>query len=128
MYFKKVDYEATPEFLAAQHHVSFSATAVNTGITADSNGKKWVVAGNLVDATGKVVTITRGGSAGAYTYTASATPVGIAFHTVDVTEGAQPVSIMVEGYVIAERLQGEYVADYAKTEAFKTALPEIKLR
>lgn len=128
MYAKTVNYDNTPEFLAAEHHVCFSATAVNTGVTADSNGKKWVIAGSLIDANGKVVTITRGGSSGAYTYTPSAAPVGIAFHTVDVTEGPQPIALMVEGYVITERLQGTYVAEYAVTDEFKTALPEIKLR
>lgn len=120
MYFKKVDYGTTPEFLAAQHHVCFTATAVNTGITADSNGKKWLLAGSLIGENGALVTVAEA--------TPSATPVGIVFHTVDVTEGAQPVSIMVEGYVLADRLQGENVPEYAKTEAFKTALPEIKLR
>ncbi|ADZ84456.1 hypothetical protein [Cellulosilyticum lentocellum] len=124
MYAKTVNYDNTPEFLAAEHHVCFSATAVNTGITADSNGKKWIIAGSLIDANGKVVTVTE--SSG--NYTPSAAPVGIAFHTVDVTEGAQPISLMVEGYVIAERLQGANVAGYAASAAFKTALPEIKLR
>lgn len=128
MYLKTVNYENTPEFLAAGHYVNFTATAVNTGITADSSGKKYVIAGSLIDANGKVVTITRGGTSGSYTYTPSETPVGIAFHTVDVTEGPQPIALMVEGYVIAERLQGNYVAEYAVTDAFKTALPEIKLR
>lgn len=124
MYAKTVNYDNTPEFLAAEYNVCFSATAVNTGITADSNGKKYVIAGSLIDANGKVVTVTE--SAG--TYTPSATPVGIAFHTVDVTEGPQPISLMVEGYVIAERLQGANVAGYVASAAFKTALPEIKLR
>ncbi|QEH69923.1 hypothetical protein QTL86_02635 [Cellulosilyticum sp. ST5] len=124
MYAKTVNYDNTPEFLAAEHHVCFSATAVNTGVTADSNGKKWVIAGSLIDANGKVVTVTE--SSG--NYTPSATPVGIAFHTVDVTEGPQPISLMVEGYVIAERLQGANVAGYVASAAFKTALPEIKLR
>lgn len=124
MYAKTVNYDNTPEFLAAEHYVCFTATAVNTGITADSNGKKWIVAGSLIDADGRVVTVT--GSTGSYT--PSAAPVGIAFHTVDVTEGPQPISLMVEGYVIAERLQGTNVAGYAASAAFKTALPEIKLR
>lgn len=128
MYLKNVTYENTPEFLASEKYVNFTATAVDTGIAADSNGKKYVVAGSLIDANGKVVTIQRGGSSGSYTYTASATPVGVAFHTADVTNGPQPIALMVEGYVIAERLQGEYVAEYAATDAFKTALPEIKLR
>ena len=124
MYAKTVNYDNTPEFLAAEHHVCFSATEVNTGITADSNGNKWIIAGSLLDANGKVITVTE--SSG--NYTPSAAPVGIAFHTVDVTEGPQPISLMVEGYVIAERLQGTNVAGYATSAAFKTALPEIKLR
>lgn len=128
MYFKNTKYDNTPEFLASEKYVNFTATVVNTGIIPDSNGKKYVVAGSLIDANGEVITITRGGSTGAYTYTPSATPVGIAFHTVDVTEGAQPIALMVEGYVIGERLQGEYVAEYVTTSAFKTDLPEIKLR
>lgn len=124
MYAKTVNYDNTPEFLAAEHHVCFSATVVNTSITADSNGKKWIIAGSLIDANGKMITVTE--SSG--NYTPSAAPVGIAFHTVDVTEGPQPISLMVEGYVIAERLQGTNVAGYVASDAFKTALPEIKLR
>ncbi|PHV72178.1 hypothetical protein CS063_01505 [Sporanaerobium hydrogeniformans] len=124
MYAKTVNYDNTPEFLAAEHHVCFSTTINNTGITADSNGKKWAIAGSLIDATGNVVTVTYSAS----TYTPSATPVGILFHTVDVTEGSQPASLMVEGYVMAERLQGDNVAGYVATAAFKTACPEIKLR
>lgn len=124
MYAKTVNYDNTPEFLVAEHHVNFTATAVNTGITADSNGRKYVIAGSLIDANGKVITVTE--SSG--NYTPSAVPVGIAFHTVDVTEGPQPISLMVEGYVMAERLQGANVAGYAASAAFKTALPEIKLR
>lgn len=123
MYVKQTMYETSPEFLAAEHHICFTKTAVNTGIKADGNGKKWMLAGTLIDANGKVVTVT--GSQD--NWTPSEVPVGIVFHTVDVTEGPQPVSIMVEGYVIAERLQGENVADYVKSAAFKTALPEIKV-
>lgn len=123
MYVKQTMYENSPEFLAAEHHVCFTGTVVNTGIKADSNGKKWMLAGTLIDANGKSVTVT--GSQD--NWTPSEAPVGIVFHTVDVTEGPQPVSIMVEGYVIAERLQGENVADYVKSAAFKTALPEIKV-
>lgn len=123
MYVKQTMYENSPEFLAAEHHVCFTGTAVNTGIKADSNGKKWMLAGALIDANGKSVTVTGSHD----NWTPSEAPVGIVFHTVDVTEGPQPVSIMVEGYVIAERLQGENVADYVKSAAFKTALPEIKV-
>ena len=123
MYLKQTQYDNSPEFLAAGHYVCFTGTAVNTGIKADTNGKKWILAGTLIDANGKIVTVTGSDD----NWTPSEAPVGIVFHTVDVTEGPQPVSIMVEGYVTAERLQGENVADYAKSAAFKTALPEIKV-
>ena len=102
----------------------FTGTAVNTGLKADTNGKKWILAGSLIDANGKMVTVTGSDD----NWTPSEAPVGIVFHTVDVTEGPQPVAIMVEGYVTAERLQGENVAAYAQSAAFKTALPEIKVR
>lgn len=124
MYFKEIEFSNTPNFLASQHYINFTKTAVNTDVVADESGKKYVVAGSLLSESGKVVTITRSGSSGSYTYSFSEDPVGIVFSTVDVTYGPQPVSSMVEGYVIAERLQGEYVAE--AVEDIKAKLPNIK--
>ena len=124
MYFKEVNFDNTPEFLASQHYINFSKTALDTDVVADENGKKYVLAGSLLGESGKVVNITRGGSSGSYTYTLSEDPVGIVFSTVDVTYGPQPVASMVEGYVITERLQGEYVKEAIDT--IKTKLPNIK--
>lgn len=126
MYFKEIKFANTPNFLASQHYINFTKTAVDTDVVADENGKKYVVAGSLLGESGKVVTITRSGSSGSYTYSFSEDPVGIVFSTVDVTYGPQPVSSMVEGYVIAERLQGEYVAE--AVEDIKAKLPNIKFR
>lgn len=53
-----------------------------------------------------------------------ATAVGIVFNdvTVDSETGSQPVAIMVEGYVLIDRLP------VAPTDEAKTALKEIKFR
>lgn len=124
MYFKEIEFKNTPDFLASQHYINFTKTAVDTDVVADENGKKYVAAGSLLGESGKVVTITRSGSSGSYTYSFSEEPVGIVFSTVDVTYGPQPVSAMVEGYVIGERLQGEYVSE--AVEDIKAKLPNIK--
>ncbi|HBG2490572.1 hypothetical protein REL12_018155 [Clostridioides difficile] len=124
MYFKEVNFNNTPEFLASQHYINFTKTALDTDIVADENGKKYVLAGSLLGKSGKVVKVTRGGSSGSYTYSLSEDPIGIVFSTVDVTYGPQPVASMVEGYVITERLQGEYVKEAIDT--IKAKLPNIK--
>lgn len=125
MFVKNKTYGNSPEFLASEKYINFSKTAVNTGIEADENGKKYMVAGSLIDTNGELVTITKSGDEGSETYIASGAVDGIVFNTVDVTEGPQPVAVMAEGYVIAERLQGENVAEYVKTDEFKAAFPKI---
>lgn len=103
MYIKKSSYSSTPEFLASAHFINFTTTVSDVGVSADENGKKIVPAGTVLpknDATAK----------------------GILFHDVDVTEGPQPGALMVEGYVIEERLPVTPAA-LAKAE-----LKEIKFR
>lgn len=124
MYFKEIEFSNTPNFLASEHYINFTKTALDTNVVADENGKKYVVAGSLLSETGKVVKITRSGSSGSYTYAFSEDPVGIVFSTVDVTYGSQPVATMVEGYVITERLQGEYIPEAIAD--LKAKLPNIK--
>jgi hypothetical protein len=126
MYFKEIEFKNTPNFLASQHCINFTKTALDTDVIPDENGKKYVIAGSLLGESGKIVKITRSGSTGSYTYALSEDPVGIVFSTVDVTYGPQPVATMVEGYVIAERLQGEYVDE--AVEDIKAKLPNIKFR
>lgn len=120
MYLSQEIFTNIPEFLASEKYVNFTATLVGSTVQPDEHGNKYVPAGTLIDADGEVVTVTG--------TTPSSTPVGILFHTTDITCGPQPVALMVEGYVIAERLQGENVPDYAVTADFKAALPEIKVR
>lgn len=126
MYYTSKKLESQPEFLAAEQVVSFTGTAVADGVTADENGDKYVQAGTLLADSGKAVTVTRGGSTGSYTYTLSEQPVGITLDTVNVRYGDQPVGLLVEGYVIPVKLQGDYIAE-AQAE-IKKALPEIKFR
>lgn len=116
-----INYTNSMEILVTEKNlVRFTGTVVNTGITADDNGKKYALAGSLIDADGQVITQT--GGTGSETY--SAKPVGVLFTTVDVTDGEQPCSLVVEGYLREDRVLGDY-ADKMVT-AVKTALPNIK--
>lgn len=126
MYYTSKKLESQPEFLASEKVVSFTGTATAAGVAADENGDKYVLAGTLLADNGKAVTITRSGTAGSYTYALSEQPVGITMDTINVRYGDQPVGLLVEGYVIPEKLQGDYIAE-AQAEIRK-ALPEIKFR
>lgn len=99
----KTTYESKPNFLASDKYVNFTTTVSDTGVTADENGKKVVPAGTILPAN-------------------DATAEGILFESVDVTTGPQPGALMVEGYVLEERLP--VVPDATA----KTALKEIKFR
>ena len=123
MYFKKINYENDMEILVtAANLVSFSGTVLTTGVTANAEGKKIVVAGTLIDADGNVVKQT--GASGSETLTT--TPVGILYKTVDVTNGDMPCSLVVEGYLRADRVLDGFAAK--GITAIKTALPNIKFR
>lgn len=123
MNFKKQTYTNDMEILVTPANlVTFSGTILATGITADENGKKYVLAGSLIDADGNVVKQT--GVSGSETLTT--TPVGILYKTVDVTNGDMPGSLIVEGYLRADRVLDGF-ATKAIT-AIKTALPNITFR
>jgi len=121
--FKKITYTNEMEILVTDANlVCFCGTVLAAGVAANSDGKKYVVAGTLIDATGAVVTQT--GAAGSETLTT--TPVGILYQTVDVTNGNEPGSLVVEGYLRADRV---LVGLAAKgITAVKTALPNVKFR
>jgi hypothetical protein len=121
--FKKFIYTNEMEILASDANlVCFSGTVLNAGVVADSDGKKYVAAGSFIDATGAVVVET--GTPGSETLTSE--PVGVLYQTVDVTNGDEACSIMVEGYVRADRVFAG-VAD-AAVVLIKAALTEIKFR
>lgn len=124
MYFGKETYTNDMEILVTEKNlVTFTATVLASNVTtADEHGRKYVKCGTLIDATGAVVTQT--GSTGSETL--SATPIGVIYKTVDVTNGDMPCSLVVEGYLRADRVLDGF-ADKAVT-AIKTALPNIKFR
>lgn len=123
MYFKKESFNDDLEILVTEQNlVTFTATIVAEGVTADENGKKYVKSGSLIDANGKVVTQT--GESGSEVL--SATPVGVLYQTVEVTNGDEVGALVVEGYLRADRVLDGFVD---KTKAnIKTALPEVKFR
>ena len=111
MYLVKKTYDNSPEFLRNEHYENITCTVLDTGVSADTEGKKFVLAGSLLDKDGKAVKVTRGGNSGAYTYAFSTEPVGILFATTEVTHGPQAGALMIAGAVNTERLQGEYLVD-----------------
>jgi len=102
--------------------VSFSGTVLQGDAVADENGKKYILSGSFIDATGAVVEVA--GTAGAETLTS--TPVGVLYQTVEVTNGDDAGSLIVEGYLRADRVLAGIAA--AAIVLIKEALPEVKFR
>lgn len=121
--FKKTTYTSDMEILVIDANlVAFSGTVLAAGVAADANGRKYVPAGTLIDATGAIVTQT--GVAGSETLTTA--PIGILYKTVDVTGGDEAGSLIVEGYLRADRVLAGFAAK--GITAIKSALPNIKFR
>ncbi|MEG0258719.1 MAG: hypothetical protein RR595_08505 [Lysinibacillus sp.] len=90
-------------FLASSKVQSFTTTVSDVGVDIDANGKKIVRAGSILPAN-------------------DATAKGILYNDVDVTHGPQPGALIVEAYILEERLHTVPTTDA------KTALTEIKFR
>lgn len=122
MYYKEINMENSPEFLASEKYVNFTTTISDVGVKADEHGRKYVLAGTVIDVDGKAAT-----NEGVATKAAA----GILFATVDVTYGPQPGALMVEGYVREARLPQSDESGVL-IEAIKTSLvaqcPKITLR
>ena len=89
-------------FLASSKFQNFTYQISDTGVEADSEGKK----------------IVKGGSV----YKVNGTAIGLVFKDVDVTHGPQPGAVMVEGYVLEARLPATVSA------ADKATMPKISFR
>lgn len=120
MYLKKETYTNDMEILVTEKNlVTFSGTVLASNVTsADEHGRKYVPAGSFIDATGLVV------KASGDTF--PGTPVGVLYKTVDVTNGDMPCSLVVEGYLRADRVLDGY-SEAAKT-AVKAKVPNITFR
>lgn len=91
-------------FMGSAHFISFTKQAETSMVeTAGADGRKVLPAGSIFPAN-------------------DSTAIGITINPVDVTDGPQPVGVIVEGYVIAERLPVE------PSEEARTAMKEIKYR
>lgn len=101
-YVKKVSNYDRINFLASSKVQSFTTLVSDAGV-AVVDGKKVVKAGTVLPAN-------------------DATAEGILYYDVDVTNGPQPGALIVEGYILEERLPVAPVADA------KTALTKITFK
>ena len=102
MYFNK---EAVSEinFLASAKFQSFTEQATQAMVTEAVDGRKVLPAGSVFPAN-------------------DATAIGITIHDVDLSNGDQPVGVIVEGYILEDRLP-------VKPDALaKPEMKEIKFR
>ncbi len=89
-------------WLASSHYQNFTYQAEPDEVEANSEGRKIIPAGTVYKKDGKAI--------------------GLTFHEVDVTKGPQPVAVMVEGYVVEDRLPAEISAED------KANMPNIRYR
>ncbi|MDQ0269946.1 hypothetical protein [Cytobacillus purgationiresistens] len=102
-YVKKVSNAERVNFLAASKVQSFTYQVSGEGVTPNENGKKIVKVGTILPANDE-------------------TAEGILYTDVDVSNGPQPGALIVEAYVLEERLP---VTPDAEA---KTALSKITFR
>lgn len=102
-YVKQVEKADRINFLASSKFQNFTYQVSNEGVQPDERGRKIVKAGTILPAN-------------------DSTAEGILFTDVDVTEGPQPGALLVEGYVLEERLP------VAPTADAKAALTKITFR
>lgn len=100
-----------------EHQLSVGILCGNTGVTANTEGKKILKAG-----TPMAGALTERGTA--FTQTNGATAVGVLLHDVDVTAGNNNGTLLIFGFVNTDRIDDTTAA--LITADVKTALPMIK--
>ena len=106
---------------------ALSCMVANTGVTADSTGKKIVKAGTplagslLARGTAFTVAEDTAGSDGAL---ATSNAVGILLHDVDVTAGTANAQVLIFGFVDVSKLDGDVVTKL--TDAAKSNMKMIQ--
>lgn len=98
--------------IAPELAFALSCKVANTGVDADSDGKKIVKAGTPL--AGSMTARDT-----AFTVASGTDAVGIILHDVDVTGGTQNAQVMTFGFVDISKLDSDVVA---KVEAAKSAL------
>ena len=109
--------------------------AIEIGFTVTNSGAT-IIFTQKVNGTGAIPTVTNTGTGSAtiaqttagvaptYTHALSGTPKAILYKTVDVTDGDQPGSLIVEGYLRSDRVLDTF--ETTTITAIKAALPNIK--
>lgn len=121
--FTETQYTNKKEILKfSNHHVQLAITVSDSGITADSDGKKIVPAGTIVGGSGgfilsddtklAVVKNTQGGATG--TAGAGVDAEGILLDDVDVTYGPKEGAMVIHGFVKLSALPTAPCADAIK--------------
>ena len=100
-YVSNVNNYSRVNFLKSSKVQAFTTLVSDAGVSANAKGQKIVPAGTIYPAN-------------------DATAEGIIYNDVDVTNGPQPGSLIVEAYILEDRLP------VAPNAAAKTALKEIK--
>ncbi|MEK3788758.1 hypothetical protein [Paenibacillus sp. FSL K6-1230] len=90
-------------FLASADYTAFTYQVDDTDVTPDTKGRKIVKAGTVYPAN-------------------DATAIGLLMNDVDVTTGPQPGSVLVDAWVLEQRLPATPAADA------KTAMKGIKFK
>ena len=111
--------------IAPELAFSMSCKVANTGLTADSNGKKIVLAGTPLagDFTARDTAFTVAKDTGTETKTSDATC--ILLHDVDVTDGTKNAQMVIFGFVDVSKLDASVVSLW--TDAAKKNLSKITL-
>lgn len=91
---------------------AFSCVVANTGVTADSEGKKIIKAGTPLygSLTARNTAFTVSGSEGAK-------PVGVALHDVDVTAGNANSQVLVSGFIDISKVDASVKSALQAAEA-----------
>ena len=109
MYFNSKTFNNDVEIMATyKNRVAFTCTVSDSEVETNSEGRKIVPKGSLLDAAGAIKN--------------DATVVGILAEDVDVTNGPQSGSLIEEGYILKDRLP------VAPEEAAITALKKITFK
>ena len=100
-----------------EHQLSVGIMCGNTGVTANTEGKKILKAGTPMTGT-----LTNRGTA--FTKASGANAVGVLLHDVDVTAGANNGTLLIFGFVNTDRIDDTTAA--LLTSEVQGALPMIK--
>lgn len=100
-----------------EHQMSVGIVCGNTGVSADSDGKKILKAG-----TPMAGSLTTRGTA--FTKANDSTVVGILLHDVDVTKGNNNGTLLIFGFVNTDRIDSTTAT--LITSTVKSSLPMIK--